>query len=404
MQTPEFVFFSLFRNDNPYASISLAMARVLARRHRVWYMNHPYSWKDLLKTRGDKAMQRRLPGLLRGQVQYEQFSDIPHNFTVVQPPPTLPINFLPPGRLYDNLHNYNQNVVLKTIKNMLRKHNVGPFVYINCYDPFFAGVLPPAMGAVFQIYHCIDDITQDPYTARHGAGLERKAMAEADLTLVTSSNLFRLHEPHAKRIHTFFNAADVTLFARALNERFDRPTELAGRTGPVIGFIGNLDALRIDFPLIKKTALAYPHATVLLVGPVNSPELSALGIDRLPNVVLAGSKPLQALPQFLQHMDCVLIPFLCNTLTNSIYPLKINEYLAAGKSVVSTAFSDDIRGFSDCIYLAASHEQFTRQVGEALQNNASAVCLSRSERARQNTWEVRIEQLYDLIGIKNINP
>jgi len=229
-------------------------------------------------------------------------------------------------------------------------------------------------------------------------------MAEADLTLVTSSNLFRLHEPHAKRIHTFFNAADVTLFARALNERFDRPTELAGRTGPVIGFIGNLDALRIDFPLIKKTALAYPHATVLLVGPVNSPELSALGIDRLPNVVLAGSKPLQALPQFLQHMDCVLIPFLCNTLTNSIYPLKINEYLAAGKSVVSTAFSDDIRGFSDCIYLAASHEQFTRQVGEALQNNASAVCLSRSERARQNTWEVRIEQLYDLIGIKNINP
>lgn len=401
MQDPDFVIHSLFRDDHPYSSVSMSMARVLARRHRVWYVNHPYSWKDMLADRDNKALQRRLSGLLRRRVQYEQESQNP---TVVQPPPTLPINFLPPGSLYDTLHRHNQRVVFKSMQKMLKQQNVGPFVYINCYDPFFAGVLPPELGALFQIYLCVDDISQDPYTARHGVRHELEIMGSTDLTLVTSSNLFRIHEPHAKCIHTFYNAADVALFEQAMDAPFEKPAELEGRNGLVIGYIGNLDDLRIDFELIYKTALAFPHATVLLVGPLNSGQLVALGIDKLPNVVLTGSRPLQALPPFLQSMDCVLVPFRYNTLTRSIYPLKINEYLAAGKPVVSTNFSDDIRSFSNNIYLAENHEQFIRLVGTALQENDAAARVARNQRAKLNTWEARIEQLYDLIGVKNMNP
>ncbi|MFN0216661.1 MAG: glycosyltransferase [Saprospiraceae bacterium] len=407
----EVVFFSLFRTDNPYSSISLSMAKELAKTVRVLYVNHPYSFKDILwgLKNGDPMLRQRLWHLLTFRNRYEKLDSIPENFISVTPPPTLPINWLPPGRVYDFLQRLNNGIVLRAIGRAARKQNFHNFVYINCYDPFYAGWLPSKWGAKTCIYHCIDDITQNTYTARHGERLENEACKNADITLVTSSNLRRLKElnlggnlklpPKLKpRIVTFFNAAEVTVFQKVLTEKYPRPAELQNRPDQVIGFIGNLDELRIDYPLLKKIALHFSEKTLLLVGPINSPEPAEIGLDQLPNVVFAGSRRLEELPSLLQHMDCVLIPFLCNTLTFSIYPLKINEYLAAGKPVVSTCFSDDIRTFADCCYLADSHEQFLQQIEAALAENDPSLVRTRTEVARVNSWEARIKQLWQEIG------
>lgn len=395
----DIVFFTLFRTDNPYSSISLSMAKELAKTHRVFYVNHPYSLKDLAAglRAGDAALRRRLPWLLTGRVCYEREATIPRNFIAAQPPLTLPVNWLPKGWLYRFFQRLNNGIVLRAIRKVLRDHKVRNYVYINCYDPFFAGYLPKETGAALSIYHCIDDITQDPYTARHGADLEREAMRHADVTLATSTNLKKIAERSSKCVIPFFNAADVSIFQKALTEKYPCPAELEGRTGKVIGFIGNLDALRIDYGLLKKTALAHPDKTLLLVGPVNSAEPRSIGLDQLPNVVFTGSRRLDALPPLLRHMDCVLIPFLCNRLTESIYPLKINEYLAAGKPVVSTGFSADIRSFADCIYLAESHEDFINLIDEAISEDKPGLVRQRVEVANSNTWEARIRQLWEII-------
>ncbi len=394
-----FVFFTLFRTDNPYSSISLSMARELARAHRVIYVNHPYSLKDVLAglRSGDAALRSRLWHLLTFQTRFEQVDSIPHNFVAVQPPATLPINWLPNGAVYRFLQKVNNGIVERSIRAALRRERTGEFVYINCYDPFFLGALPKHVGAQLSIYHCIDDISQNPYTARHGERLENEAAAQADLTLVTSTNLLALKKPFARRIETFFNAADVDNFGKVLTETYPRPAELDGRTGKVIGFVGNLDELRIDYPLLKAVALAHPDKTLLLVGPVNSPEPAAIGLDRLPNVVFAGSRPLQQLPPLVQHMDVVLIPFLKNTLTKSIYPLKINEYLAAGRAVVATAFSDDIRTFAHCAYVVDDPTGFVEAIDRALEEDSDEKIKQRTDTAAGNTWAARIARLHQLI-------
>lgn len=399
------ILFTLFRTDNAYSSISLSMAKELAKTVRVLYVNHPYSWKDLLRgiLRRDPALLKRLPRLLFFQNTYETLDTIPERFTAITPPPTLPINWLPTGRVYRFFQDLNNRIVLNAIRRAARKYGIGRFVYLNCYDPFFAGYLPPETGAVCSIYHCIDDISQDPYTARHGLRLENEACAQADITLVTSTNLYHLKKPVARRVEHFFNAADVSVFQRVLNETFPRPPELGDRPGQVIGFIGNLDALRIDYALLHKIALAFPDKILLLVGPLNSKEPEQTGLIRLPNVVLTGARRLDELPALLQHMDCVLIPFLCNTLTYSIYPLKINEYLAAGKPVVSTTFSEDIRTFANCCYLAENHDLFLQGIQQALAENDPALTALRTATAAANTWEARIKHLQKLVDAVVVN-
>jgi teichuronic acid biosynthesis glycosyltransferase TuaH len=398
--TPDFVFFTLFRTDHPYSSISLSMARELARTHRVWYVQAPYTWWEVFKGvfKRDPGLQRRWPGLWRGRIQYEKYAPIPDRFIAVVPPAVWPVNWLPEGRVYRFFRGLNERRILRAIHKTLRDHQVQDFWYINCYHPFYAGVLPATMGARGSIYHCIDDISQDPYTRKHGIALENDSIRRADITLVTSTRLFELKKHLSPGVKTFFNAADTALFETAATQPMPRPDALENHFGRVIGFLGNLDALRIDYGLLKKIALHFREDTLLLVGPVNSQEPAQIGLSDLPNVAFAGSQPLERLPAFLQHMNVVLIPFLHNTLTESIYPLKINEYLAAGKPVVSTEFSADIRQFAPLIYLADRHETFIRQLEQALQENAPERQLARREVARQNSWQQRIGQLLNMIN------
>jgi len=134
-----------------------------------------------------------------------------------------------------------------------------------------------------------------------------------------------------------------------------------------------------------------------MVGPLNNTTYKEIGLTEIPNIIFTGGKNLYDLPQYLQYMDCTLIPFLCNTVTKSIYPLKINEYLAAGKSVVATNFSEDINGFNEHIYLADSAEAFIQLIDTAIAPHSKAQIQKRIDKADSNTWTSRVQEFWDLV-------
>jgi glycosyltransferase involved in cell wall biosynthesis len=111
-----------------------------------------------------------------------------------------------------------------------------------------------------------------------------------------------------------------------------------------------------------------------------------------PNVTLAGPQPAAELQGWVQQMDVCLIPFVKNKFTAGIYPLKINEYLAAGKPVVSTRFAP-LQEFEDIVFLAEPN-----QFGDAMQK-----ALSTGEKAeyqafaRNNDWMQRAESLEKIL-------
>lgn len=393
----DIVYFTLFPWDHPYSSVSLSITRELSRNNRVFYINHPLSLKDIYTGFRSPPVQSRLKSILTDRMRYEKIPGCSDRVIGVQPPSILPINWLPEGVAYERLHRWNNNRVLKTIRRVIADYQLKDFIFLNCYDPFYGPVLPRDTGVRLNIYQCIDDISQDHYTARHGIRLEEAAFRRADIGLVTSSRLYSLKTHFNPNLYILNNAADVDLFKRAQTEKLEMPEEIRDLKGPVIGYTGNLDDYRIDYALLRQIAEAHPDKTLLLVGPLNSPKFHHEGLHQLPNVIHTGSKPITALPAYLQCMDCVIIPFLCNELTASIYPLKINEYLAAGKSVIATRFSTDIQEFSDRIRLADSREEFIRTIPDAIQDNGHEQGSARLQRALQNSWEARVEQLWEII-------
>jgi len=393
----DLICFTLSRWDAAISSPALALAKEFARHNRVFYVEHPFTWKDYFQLKNTDGVKRRKEALLWGKNIYSNPSSLPENLTVVTPELTLPINFLPPGKLYGWLSKINDNIVLKVIRRLISDYKLKEFIYINFFDPYYLRKLPGDIKPLRTIYQSMDDISQVDYSRRHGLKLEEEIIRNADYTLCTSKELTRLKSQFSPNVYFHPNAADVETFTTAMTKKLPRPKELENIKHKIIGFTGSIE-YRSDFDLLKKIANYHQDKVLFFVGPINTEEHKSVGLDKMPNVVFAGSKNINELPAFLQHFDCTIIPYRKTVLTKSIYPLKINEYLAAGKPVVATNFSEDIYSFRDVAYVVDTHEEFVETIDRAISENNEERQLARMKVATQNTWKARVEQFWRIVS------
>lgn len=392
----DIICFTLSRWDSTISSPALALAIEFSKNNRVFYVEHPFSWKDYYAERKGEQIQKRKDALLKGKNIYSNPPSLPSNLTVVTPPLTVPVNFLPPGALYNALSRYNDKQVLKVIRQLIKDYQVKDFIYLNFFDPYFVRSIPADIKPLRTIYQSMDDISQVAYSNRHGTKLEEEIIGNFDYTLCTSKELTRLKSAFSPNVYFHPNAADIDIFKRAAVESLSKPLELQNITRPIIGYTGSIE-YRSDFELLKKIAEYHKDKILFFVGPIQGDEHKAVGLDKMPNVIFAGPRKITELPNYLQYFDCVIIPFKKNTLTKSIYPLKINEYLAAGKPVIATHFSDDIYTFRDVAYVVDSHEEFLKTIDQSIAENSEERRQARMKVASTNTWTARVAQFWNII-------
>ena len=393
----DIICLALSRWDSDISSPSLWLVKEFAKTNRVFYVEHPFSWKDFFTYRDTSFVQTRKKALLHRTNIYSNPAPLPPNITVVTPGVTIPINFLPSGFVYNQFRNINKNIVLKVIRRLIKDYAVKDFIYINFFDPYFVQQLPPDIKPLRTIYQSMDDISQVKYSKRHGERLEEEIIRYSDYTLCTSRELTRLKKPFSPNVYFHPNGADIDIFEKAANQILEKPKELNGITKKIIGYIGSVE-YRSDFNLLKKIATYHSDKILFFVGPVYGNEHKEAGLHKMDNVIFIGPKKVDELPSFLQHFDCVIVPFKKNTLTKSIYPLKVNEYLAAGKPIIATHFSEDIFSFKDVIYVAEDDDQFLSMIDKAIEENNQERINKRIEVAQQNTWTSRVEEFWKIIA------
>lgn len=395
---PDIIMLSLARPDQPMASASLALAAELARRQRVFYIEHPFSLKDVIREFGKPHVKIRRKALMLRRGVYRQLPAYPEQLRIVTPPVTLPINKLPPGRAYNYLSERNNQLIFGCIRGIIKEFGISEWIYVNSFDPFFAQRIPQDIKPVLQIYQCLDDIAEVPYTARHGVRLEQEIARNSDFCISSSTALRKQNEAFNARSYLFPNASDPDLFEPVARNPEQLPSvpELEELPGPVIGFTGSLE-YRSDYALIDRIARHYSEKQLVFVGPLRTKEMHDRGIADLPNVHLLPSRDIRELPACVKYMDVMIIPYKKNKLTHSIYPLKINEYLAAGKPVVATNFSPDIEGFGDVANIARNDDEFIEMIDRALKNDDAQQQQQRMARARQNSWVARAETFHELV-------
>lgn len=392
----DIIMLAIARWDGPYSSTAYSLAKEFSRNNRVFYIDNPFTLKDYISGMKKDHIRDRKSALLWGKNIYRKIEGLPENFTAVTPRMTFPINWMSPGKIYDSMLKRNDEVVINVIRRIIEDYQVKKYIFINNWNPFFAQEIPADIAPELYVYQTVDDMSQAPYVAKHGPRLEREAMEKADFGTATSQELARLlSNPHT-HVHYLPNAADISLFKRAAQEELPRPKELQGLEGKkVIGYTGAI-SIRIDYQILKMIAETHKDKILLMVGPKGD-HFKEVGLEDMPNVIFTGRKDISELPAYLRYVDCTIIPFVCSKLTKSIYPLKINEYLAAGKPVVSTSFSDDINDFAGIANIARQPGEFVDMIQKCIEEDNDEKRLERMKIAETNTWEARVARFWELV-------
>lgn len=119
-------------------------------------------------------------------------------------------------------------------------------------------------------------------------------------------------------------------------------------------------------------------------------------LAKLMNVHFLGFKAPSQLPNYIKGMDVCIMPSVKSKLVDAVFPLKLFEYLSSGKPIVSTS-STELMCYSYLISLADTSEEFQKAITEALNENEPEKVNARIEAAKANTWDVRIEEISELV-------
>lgn len=395
----DIVILALPRWDGKYSSTAYSLAQALSMHTRVFYIDNPFTIKDFIVLRNSMQIKRRRQALLGGKSMFRVPNEKYPELIAVTPPLVFPINWLPPGKLYNAFSKINDWIVAQALNAILEEHSLRNFVFINSFNPLYGRNFPSTFSPQLKIYHSVDDISKSQYIAKHGTRLESEAVKNADFSLVTSLELKRLKSQESPAVFYLPNAANVELFQQAVTRDLPKPVEIrdlpAGKK--IILYMGNI-CHRLDYVLLKKIVEQNRDKILLMVGPLSNDNYKKAGLDRFPQVVFTGSKSLDELPAYVKYSHCCIIPFLCTPLTKSIYPLKINEYLSAGKPVVTTNFSADIASFRNVAFISDSHEEFLDNITLAIKTDSTEQISTRVQYSSSNNWEARASQLIELIN------
>jgi glycosyltransferase involved in cell wall biosynthesis len=112
------------------------------------------------------------------------------------------------------------------------------------------------------------------------------------------------------------------------------PADVAGIAGPRVGFIGGIDAHTFDPDLFRSIAQSLPSINFVMVGGCSLPP----GWCMLLNVHLLGRRPYDEIAQYMAAMDALIMPWNRSDWIRACNPIKLKEYLAVGRPVVTTDF------------------------------------------------------------------
>ncbi len=355
--------------DTPYVKSTIELMTRLSSSHRVVFIDYHYTLKDVLKN--PHTPKKRVLGL-KSRVRKIQtkFGTI----EVVNLPPILPSTFISNPKLFKLVSKVNGAWLRLWIKYIKRKLKLDSFTLVNAFNPVYGLMTQKAWKAEKSIYYCYDEIAGTNWSGKHGPVYEKAFMKQVDLVVTSSKKLQEKKSDYNENCQLVPNGVNLDIFQSV-------PKHHAKTRS--IGYVGAIDD-RIDFKLIKYLQDNLPNHTFDFYGPVKTiiPE----AVEKRLN--LHGAVPQETLPEHIGKMDLCVIPFVKNELTAAIYPLKINEYLAMGKPVVSTDFAD-LTDFSNQIGVAENPESFVKEIRKQLKYNSRLKAHKRITFAQRNSWNQR---------------
>ncbi len=250
------------------------------------------------------------------------------------------------------------------------------------------------LGEQMSVYYCTDDYSAMPGVIERVVRLMDEATTrKANLVFVASETLLEPKLRLNPNTYVSPHGVDVQHFGQAQDCRLPVPVEMAGMSHPIVGFFGLIERW-IDLDLIHFLAESRPCWTFVMIGRLAAP---AEELQRLPNVHFLGKRAYEDLPIYGKQFDVGILPYHLNRQVIHANPLKLREYLAMGKPVVSVS-TNEIDKYADVVEIAHSHEEFLGKLDVVLSRPSTPAEIQRRlDRVAAESWDARLERVLTIV-------
>jgi len=368
-----------FWANNP--SCCTHIMQKLSAGNRIIYVN-PIS-SDLLAVRSRKGIFVRVVRKLKSILKFVRKVD--KGFYVLSPV------FVP----------IQGNVFFDKVNNFLLKSQLGTLM-------LFVGIKRPLLwienvrAADFitsfkwklVVYHVSDRFEECPYTNNKEKLRQREALVtgSSDVIICVSDELYQSKSNAKAQVHYLAHGVDFERFRNAA-ESNEVSEDIFNVAHPIAGYFGTLTAEN-DIEMLEYCAEKNQDVSFVLAGRITAGDYSKL--QQMPNVFFTGQVPYERVPAMCANFDVCLMPWKMNKWIVNCNPLKLKEYMASGRPIVSVKINE-VNKYSELISIAETKEQFSRAVKWELANDSAERRKKRIEIAKQHSWNGHVERLCEII-------
>lgn len=248
------------------------------------------------------------------------------------------------------------------------------------------------------LYYCTDDhAAKKGIDAPSFRAAEDRFTRRADIVLASAPAIVERLSALNGNVHYAPSVADTDLFAQALEPGPVDPA-LAALPAPRIVFHGAIVATTMNLELMLGLARLRPDWSFALVGPVGpgDPRTDVSVLDSVANIHLLGHRPYGKLPDVLRGADAGIVPYRLDGAMASVFPMKVHEYLAAGRPVVATSLPA-LAGVAD-IVTADDAPSMAAALSHALEHDSPERRAERSKTAAAHSWDARVQEIFAAIA------
>jgi hypothetical protein len=344
------LFFGIHYWDSPWFRKQQFAKRFAERGHKVFYVEDSDS--IIRRKKGD----RNLP--LRSTIRKEN-----ENLFVITPSALFPY---PLNYFSRSLYNLK---ILNDCKRFLKKLGINEFMF--WFTRPEHGTFLKGMNQI-KIFDICDDI---PGYSLLSGNMKRykkhlfylkNSLKHTDIAVVSAAKIKEKYQSLTQNeMIVIPNGHSINLNDEA---KINLPSDIADIPKPRVGFIGSLFQF-IDEDLLEFIISRRPQYNFVFVGGIEG----YFPIDRIkkyPNTYLLGRKPQKEIPNYISAFDVCINPFKIHEVNDSVNPVKVYEYLAKKKVVVSVKMYSLMKeNISKYVLFAENYDDFLKKLDSSLMDS-----------------------------------
>ncbi|GIM45662.1 hypothetical protein DNHGIG_12110 [Collibacillus ludicampi] len=238
------------------------------------------------------------------------------------------------------------------------------------------------------IYDCMDDylaFPQDDHSIEYLRSLENQLLERADIVLVSSKRLQELVRERGFRrpVHLVYNALEP-------NNSY-QDSNIKGDDGFFnIVYFGTISEW-FDFNSIFELLRRHEDIRFTIIGP------SEVSLPHHERINYTGPVKYEELKRYARDADAFIMPFVLNSLVESVDPVKVYEYTAYLKPTFVVRYRETEK-FEDIAFLYNDVEELSSQV-ELAKNRKLHKMNERKLRQfiYNNSWDSRARQIFEIL-------